>query len=100
MDSCLPGCRIILDEEGKPFPATLMALSLRADSPATNRQVTGVAMDILQVGVAQWTGEVPLPRARGWAQAYYRDLVRSIAVPSRDNPDVGIIARSPRRMNS
>ncbi len=100
MDSCLPGCRIILDEEGKPFLATSMALSLRADSPAANRQVTGVAMDILPMGVAQWTGEGALPRARGWAQAYYQDLLRSFAVPSRDNPNIGIIARSPRRMNS
>ncbi len=53
-----------LDEKGKRLLAASMALSLGAGSHTAMRQVTGMAMDTLQLGVAQLTGEAPLPRHR------------------------------------
>ena len=53
-----------LDEKGKRLLAASMALSLGAGSHTAIRQVTGMAMDTLQLGVDQLTGEAPLPRDR------------------------------------
>ena len=52
------------DEKGKRLLAASMALSLEAGSHTAIHQVTGMAMDTLQLGVAQLTGEAPLPRDR------------------------------------
>lgn len=42
-----------LDEKGRRLLAASMALSLGAGSHTAIRQVTGMAMDTLQLGVAQ-----------------------------------------------
>ena len=53
-----------LDEKGKRLLAASMALSLGEGSHTAIHQVTGLAMDTIQLGVGQLCGDVAVPRDR------------------------------------